>query len=231
MVKYRQPFKGEYPITLDFGEEWLPTYKKREHKGIDYGCPLGTPILASAEGFVKNRYYEANGYGYYILLEHKDGSGTLYAHLNRYKVSLGEKVEQGQIIGESGSSGKSTGPHLHFELRTKAIDLQSAIDPKTKLQSFWDADADFKPITVHQKHPQLHAGFAHIICEAANVRCHCDPTRILGQRNKGFALWIGDDVTIFNGLPYRSFFDSQTMCKLLIAEYDAYGTQILEQSQ
>ena len=231
MISFRQPFKGEYPITLDFGEEWLPTYKKGEHKGIDYGCPLGTPILASADGRVKVRGYEPNGYGYYILIEHKDGSGSLYAHLNRFKVQLHELVDQGDIIGESGSSGKSSGPHLHFEIRTNAISLKTAIDPKTKLQSFWDPDPEPNPIINKPQHPQLQPGWAIVICDEANVRCHCDPTRILGQRKKGFSLWIGEDITEFRGLPYRSFFDAETMCKLLIAEYDSFGTQIIENSK
>lgn len=232
MISFRQPFKREYPITLDYGEEWLPTYKKGEHKGIDFGCPLGTPILASADGKIKTRGYEENGYGYYILIEHKDGSGSLYAHLNRFKIQLNELVSQGDVIGESGSSGKSSGPHLHFEIRTNAISLKTAIDPKTKLQSFWDPDPVSTPeLTPIQTHQPLHSGWAKIICDSANVRCHCDPNRILGQRKKDFVLFISKDSIIYKGLPYRSYFDNETGCKLLIAEYDAYGTQILEQSQ
>ena len=224
MVTYRQPFQGEYPITLDYGEEYLPLYKKGEHKGIDYGCPYGTPILASADGVIASTGYQKNGYGYYMIVMHSDLSGTLYAHLSRYDKITGDKVKAGDVIAHSGNSGKSTGAHLHFELRTEAMKPNTAIDPKTKLQSVWDADADIQS----NEHPKLHSGWAKIVCESANVRCHCDPNRILGQRKKGLGIWISEDVTMFNGLPYRSYFDGETCCKLLIAEYDGYGTQIIE---
>ena len=228
MITYRQPFKGDYPITLDYGEEYLPIYKKGEHKGIDYGCPTGTPILASAAGTVLKRGYEPNGYGYFMILIHEDNSGTVYAHLSRFKKAVQEHVKKGDVIAESGSSGKSTGPHLHFEIRTLATDLNSAIDPKTKLQSVWDANAVSLNESVSASHPELSAGWVKIVCDLANVRCHCDPDRIIDQRKKDTAILIGEDVTIFHGLPYRSFYDNETGCRLLIAEYDGYGTQILE---
>lgn len=229
MITYRQPFTGEWPITLDYGEEFPPYYKKGEHKGIDYGCPTGTPILASAAGKILHRGYESNGYGYFLILIHEDGSGTVYAHLSRFKKALNEKVEKGDVIAESGSSGKSTGPHLHFEIRERAADILSAIDPKTKLQSVWDADADTQTdSTAGNSHPQLHSGWATIVCDVANVRCRYDPDKIIGQRKKETEIFIGEDVTIYHGLPYRSYYDVETGCKLLIAEYDGYGTQIIK---
>ena len=228
MITYRQPFQGEYPITLDYGEEYLPLYKKGEHKGIDYGCPYGTPILASADGTVASTGYQKNGYGYYMIILHSDLSGTLYAHLSQYNKNVMDKVIAGEVIAHSGNSGKSTGAHLHFEIRKKSSDPNSTIDPKTKLQSVWDADALPSQEKPKETHPKLHSGWAKIVCDSANVRCHCDPDRILGQRQKGLGIWIGEDVTIYHGLPYRSFFDGETSCKLLIAEYDGYGTQILE---
>ncbi len=90
------------------------------HNGIDFGgLPPGTPVLASADGIViaaRTSGYNG-GYGLYIVVSHSNGTQTLYGHLLSVNVSSGERVDQGQIIGKLGNSGKSTGPHLHFEVR------------------------------------------------------------------------------------------------------------------
>ena len=224
MITFRQPFTGTYPITLDFGEEWLPTYKKGEHTGIDYGCPEGTPILASADGTVKiiaNLYI---GYGKYIILNHGNYS-TLYAHLSRIDVDYGQTVKQGDVIGLSGSTGKSSGPHLHFELR----DCGTPIDPKTKLRSVFDATSDdISSDVTPVSHPVVESsGFVQIVCDLANVRCHCDMSHIVRQLPKGTKIKLEASRKMYNGLPYRMFFDEMTGCHLYIAEYDSFGTQIL----
>ena len=85
---------------------------------IDIGTPVGTPVLASAGGVVllaRNSGYNG-GYGTYIIISHPNGTQTLYGHLNRLNTQTGDSVSQGQIIGFSGNSGRSTGPHLHFEI-------------------------------------------------------------------------------------------------------------------
>ena len=89
------------------------------HNGIDIGGPIGTPILASAGGTViisRSSGYNG-GYGLYIVVSHPNGTQTLYAHLSAVNVSVGDRVSKGQVIGKLGNSGKSTGPHLHFEVR------------------------------------------------------------------------------------------------------------------
>ncbi len=95
-----------HPITND----------KRAHKGIDYAAPTGTPIRTVGDGVVE---FAGNqrGYGNVIEIKHRDGKSTLFAHLSRIGVQKGQKVEQGDIIGAVGSTGFSTGPHLHFEFR------------------------------------------------------------------------------------------------------------------
>jgi murein DD-endopeptidase MepM/ murein hydrolase activator NlpD len=91
--------------------------------GIDIGSlPVGTPVFAAADGEVILSKYSASnpwfgGYGNYIIIQHPNGAQTLYAHLSGNKVSRGDKVAQGQTIGYSGNTGRSTGPHLHFEIR------------------------------------------------------------------------------------------------------------------
>ena len=122
---YRQPFSKEWPITQRYGE----TYTSSFHTGIDYGCPLNTPILASADGVVVYAGWDKTGYGNMVILLHPDGRATLYAHLSSIYVKLGEKVKQGSLLGHSGSTGNSTGPHLHFEARRQWQDYKSHFDP------------------------------------------------------------------------------------------------------
>ncbi|MSR73219.1 M23 family metallopeptidase [Candidatus Parcubacteria bacterium] len=89
------------------------------YNGVDAATPLGTPILASAPGVVivsKNSGWNG-GYGVYTVISHSNGTQTLYAHLSSAIAPVGSQVVQGQVIGRSGSTGNSTGPHLHFEIR------------------------------------------------------------------------------------------------------------------
>lgn len=125
MLTFRQPFRNEWPITQKYGEKITSSF----HTGIDYGCPLGTPILASAEGIVRFTGMDSKGFGNHVIIEHDPTHSTLYAHLSLISVSIGEKVSQGDEIGLSGSSGNSTGPHLHFEARRIWNDHRSYFDP------------------------------------------------------------------------------------------------------
>jgi murein DD-endopeptidase MepM/ murein hydrolase activator NlpD len=89
------------------------------YNAVDYGMPVGSPIYAAAAGTViisKSSGYNG-GYGKYIVIEHQNSTQTLYGHLSNPIVSVGQSVIQGQLIGYSGNTGKSTGPHLHFEVR------------------------------------------------------------------------------------------------------------------
>jgi len=103
------PTKGV--LTSGYGWRW-----GRMHRGIDIAGPIGTPIIAAADGRVTYAGWNSGGYGYLVEIQHPDGSLTLYAHNNRILVQVGQEVEQGQQIAEMGSTGYSTGPHLHFEV-------------------------------------------------------------------------------------------------------------------
>jgi LysM repeat protein len=89
------------------------------YNGVDVGASVGTPILAAADGevIIARSGGWNGGYGNYIVVRHSNGTQTLYAHASRINVSNGDMVKQGDVIGAVGTSGKSTGPHLHFEIR------------------------------------------------------------------------------------------------------------------
>ena len=120
---YMWPAKGT--LTSGYGWRW-----GRMHKGIDIAAPIGTPIMAAAPGEVIFAGWNSGGYGNLVKLQHSDGSVTFYAHNNRVLVSKGQKVKQGQLIAEMGSTGRSTGPHLHFEIRPNGT---TAINPIARL--------------------------------------------------------------------------------------------------
>ena len=99
----------------------------RFHAGEDIGAPSGTPILAADSGIATVIPNNGNGYGNYIIINHGGGRTTLYAHMSGFAVSNGQSVTQGQVIGYVGSTGNSTGPHLHFEVRVNG----ATTDPKS----------------------------------------------------------------------------------------------------
>ena len=84
------------------------------HNGIDMAANTGTPVYATRSGIVTVAAYQAGGAGYYVKIDHCDGYGSIYMHMTHYIVAAGDCVSAGQIIGYVGSTGGSTGPHLHF---------------------------------------------------------------------------------------------------------------------
>ena len=116
--------RGAYTITSRPGWRW-----GRTHEGVDMGCPVGTAVHASDGGTVIRAGY-FGGYGLCVDIEHSDGWTSRYGHLNSTAVKAGDKVYQGQYIAESGNSGRSTGPHLHFETRHNG----AFVDPDKKIK-------------------------------------------------------------------------------------------------
>ena len=102
-------------ITTYFGE--VGPYSPRGHAGLDIANDTGTPILAADEGEVLKAYWNEDGYGALIVIGHPSGFETWYGHLSRIGVDRGQHVARGEQIGLMGSTGYSTGPHLHFEVR------------------------------------------------------------------------------------------------------------------
>lgn len=104
-------------FSSPFGWRIHPIYgDTRFHSGVDLSAPTGTPIVASRAGVVTGTLYEAGGAGYYVVINHLDGYVTKYLHMTHYIVSVGQTVKAGQVIGYCGSTGASTGPHLHFSV-------------------------------------------------------------------------------------------------------------------
>ncbi len=122
-------------ITSLFGWRTHPIFGgSRFHSGIDLGAPTGTPVVAAYSGTVSIADW-MGGYGQTVVLQHQNSTlETLYAHLSSIFVQPGEVVEQGQVIGEVGSTGNSTGPHLHFEMRELTPEGWMAMDPGTQME-------------------------------------------------------------------------------------------------
>jgi LysM repeat protein len=103
------PAQGTF--TSGYGWRW-----GRMHRGIDIANNVGTPIVAAARGRVSFAGWHEGGYGYFVEITHEDGSRTRYGHNSNLLVREGQQVDQGQVISQMGSTGRSTGPHLHFEV-------------------------------------------------------------------------------------------------------------------
>ncbi|PZR29340.1 MAG: peptidase M23 [Citrobacter freundii] len=113
-------------IASGFGYRIDPVYKTiKMHAGLDFAAPQGTPIYATADGTVTTSGNTGNGYGNHVIIKHGYGYETLYGHMVKVKSRVGETVKRGEVIGWVGSTGKSTGPHCHYEVHKNG----NKIDP------------------------------------------------------------------------------------------------------
>ena len=135
-VEFQMPVCGR--ISSGFGTRFHPVDRKMKfHGGIDLAVPKGTSIGAAADGIVKFAGWKG-GYGNAVIIQHPDGTETLYGHNEKLLVKEGQTVGEGEPISLSGSTGKSTGPHLHFEMRQNG----RAIDPQKFLSNVLPNNAD-----------------------------------------------------------------------------------------
>jgi murein DD-endopeptidase MepM/ murein hydrolase activator NlpD len=129
------PLSVPAPITSLFGWRIHPiTGDRRFHAGTDLGAPTGTPVLAAAKGQIQTADWQG-GYGLAVTINHGSAQQTLYGHLSEIFVRPGQMVEPGTVIGRVGSTGNSTGPHLHFEIRHLTPEGWVATDPGIELQT------------------------------------------------------------------------------------------------
>lgn len=111
-------------VSSEFGKRW-----GKNHNGLDIAADLRVPVFAAAPGEVLYAGNQVSGYGNLLVLRHDDATTTFYGHNDSLKVKTGEKVGVGQVIALLGSTGRSTGPHVHFELREK----DKPLDPRSRL--------------------------------------------------------------------------------------------------
>ena len=126
---------GGVMLTSDYGLRNHPILGgRRNHKGVDLAGPTGTPVYATADGFV-SKAERFSSYGNYIQIEHGGELQTRYAHLSGYAVAAGQMVKKGQLIGYIGSTGRSTGPHLHYEVRISGQPVERPVLPTKPIRS------------------------------------------------------------------------------------------------
>lgn len=211
-MKLRLPFNGTFHITQRFGEYYTDS---KGHTGIDYALPLGTPVLAMADGKVTFAGMDTTGYGNLIIIEHPDGSYSKYAHLSKFRVAKDMQVDSGTVIALSGGakwdigSGNSTGPHLHAEyvVNGKPVNPElyfgsGSVTPPADI----DADGD---------------GLVRVIVNIANIREEPNG-KLIGTLNNGTIIALTGDRKTTNGLNWR-----KATVEFWIAEQDAFHTQML----
>ena len=114
-----QPIRKEDLTRMASGYGWRSdpfTKARKQHNGMDFTAPTGTPIYATGNGKIKRADNTASGFGEHIEIDHGFGYKTIYAHLSKYNVKRGQKVSRGDLIGFVGNTGRSVGPHLHYEV-------------------------------------------------------------------------------------------------------------------
>lgn len=135
------PDPSRYKMSSPFGYRTDPfTGASRMHTGLDFAMKIGNPVYATGDGMVESVKFEFFGYGNSITIKHGFGYETIYAHLNSVKVIEGMKVKRGDCIGESGKSGRSSGPHLHYEVVYKGRKVNPAnyLDMSMSVQEYSD---------------------------------------------------------------------------------------------
>ena len=135
------PDPSRYKMSSPFGYRTDPfTGASRMHTGLDFAMKIGNPVYATGDGVVESAKFEFFGYGNSITIKHGFGYETIYAHLNSVKVIEGMKVKRGDCIGESGKSGRSSGPHLHYEVVYKGRKVNPAnyLDMSMSVQEYSD---------------------------------------------------------------------------------------------
>jgi murein DD-endopeptidase MepM/ murein hydrolase activator NlpD len=141
-IAFEAPVKG-YAVNSAFGLRRLASeVRARRHKGVDIAAPTGTSVYSSAEGQVLRTGYDAGGYGRFIEVRHPNGMSTLYGHLSRVDVASGDRIDAGGRIGLVGSTGRSTGPHLHFEVRRDG----AQVNPTQIMGHAFDVEVSTTPV-------------------------------------------------------------------------------------
>lgn len=189
----------------DAGESWAPplkSYKRissgfgfrrfRWHYGIDLTLNTGDTVYAAFDGIVRIRQYERSGYGNFVVLRHKNGLETVYGHFSKTLVSVGDEVKAGDPIGLGGNTGRSTGPHLHFETRY----MGQAFDPREIF--------NFEELILKEEEMPMHAGVFNYLAEARKIVYHTVRSgETLSHISRRYGVSIGK-ITGLNGINKNS---------------------------
>jgi murein DD-endopeptidase MepM/ murein hydrolase activator NlpD len=142
------------PLTSPFGPRW-----RSMHYGVDLDLETGDPVFAGFDGIVRVVGYDRYGYGYYVVVRHKNGLETLYGHLSKTLVDVGQELKAGDLIAKGGNTGRSTGSHLHYELRFQG----SPFDPERVY--------DFKESIIRDQTYLITAStFSHVAAAVAKAK-------------------------------------------------------------
>ncbi len=153
LIAFTAPLKG-YAVNSAYGLRRLAgEAAARHHKGVDIAAPHGTSVFVASEGEVVLTGYDRGGYGRYIEVRHPNGMSTLYAHLSRIDVARGDRLGEGERIGLVGSTGRSTGPHLHFEVRRN----DTQVNPTSVLGQAFEIHVDAVALKVDRAEPDSRA--------------------------------------------------------------------------
>lgn len=216
-MKLKKPFNGSFPITQRYGEN--PGDYSRQcladgsHNGVDWAMPEGTAIFAAANGVVERAEVDATGYGLHVRIRHDGNITTICAHLRQVNVRQGMAVLEGGLIGFSGNTGNSTGPHLHFEVR-KGPGMPScsdAVDP----EEYLEGDAPPEPGA-----PVVGVGQAEVIVDSLNIRLAPGGTDV-GDLVRGMRVEVTGEPVTANGVTW-------VPARLWIAAVDGEGTPCLK---
>jgi murein DD-endopeptidase MepM/ murein hydrolase activator NlpD len=227
-------FNGKDKISQKFGETIID-YSKwglKGHNGIDIWGAIGLPIMSVADGTLKKIGHESDGFGNYIVLDHGEYT-SLYAHLSEIMINtIGQKVMAGEVIGKMGSTGNSTGPHLHFGLRlASGYDVNNGYggyeNPLPYLIDSINETEVVAPIKVVEESEDIEIsnvseGKVKIVCDMARVRLVPGTDgNVLGNVYKDTEFISTGKRENINNITWRQ------VC-VWIAENDGYGTQIIQ---
>jgi len=175
------------PVTSPFGYRW-----RRWHYGTDLDLNTGDPVYSGFDGIVRVKSYDRYGYGYYIVIRHKNGLETLYGHLSKQLVEIGQEVKAGDLIAKGGNTGRSTGSHLHYELRYKGL----AFDP----QKVYDFSA---PSIVDPNFSITPTLFSHVAKASSSAYHKVRKGENLGSIARKYGVSVAA-ITKLNGISSRS---------------------------
>ena len=174
-------------VNSRFGPRW-----GRMHGGSDLDLNTGDAVYTAFDGIVRVKGYDRYGYGYYYVVRHKNGLETLYGHLSKHIMEMGDEVLAGDLLGKGGSTGRSTGPHLHYELRYKGL----AFDPEIVY--------DFEKSLINKQELMINKSlFGHIAKASASAYHRVKRGENLGSIARRYGVSVSQ-ITKLNGISSRS---------------------------